>query len=91
MKLLIELKYLIIQLNKYTFKYRIWRKNICCTTKNCYDSLESSWRSEFYRSTKDLEEDETRFWEAVIKGYKNVLTEEFNFYLKLGHSENWKY
>ena len=27
-------------------------------------------------------------FEAVIKGYKNVLTEEFNFYLKLGHSEN---
>ncbi len=37
-------------------------KIFAITKKNYYDSLEATLRCEFYRRTKDLEEDETRFF-----------------------------
>ena len=60
------------------------------STKNFYDSIEATWRCEFYRRTKDLDADENRFCEAAIKGFKNILTNEFKFYLKVCHSEKCK-
>ena len=59
-------------------------------TKNFYDSIEATWRCEFYRRTKDLDADENRFCEAAIKGFKNIITKEFKFYLKMHHSEKCK-
>ena len=54
-------------------------KIFAITAKNYYDSLEATLRCEFYRRTKDLEEDETRFCEAAIKGFKNVLQKNIIF------------
>ena len=34
-----------------------------------------------------IQTDENRFCEAAIKGFKNVITNEFKFYLKMNHSE----
>ena len=70
---------MIIQLNNIPLNIEYEGKIFAISTKNYYDSLEATWRCEFYRRTKDLEE-EIRFCEAAIKGFKNVLTKEYNFY-----------
>ena len=45
---------------------------------------ESHWR------TKDLEADKNKFFKAVTKVFKNILKNEYNFYLRNGHSEKSK-
>ena len=67
------LKLLLIQLNiipLYIIKYE--GKIYKVSTKNYYDSIEATWRCEFYRRTKDLDADENRFCDAAIKGFRNI-------------------
>ena len=56
-------------------------------TNNYYEKIESTWKCEYYRRTKDKPKNKTRFCDATIKGIRDILNDKFNFYLKESHSD----
>ena len=68
----------IIKYNQRIFKI---------STNDFFEKLEATWRCKFYSRIKDKPKDVKQFCNSTIKGIRNIISDEYKFYLKENHTD----
>ena len=64
----------IIEYNQRIFKI---------STNDFFEKLEAKWKWKYFRRIKDKPKDAKQFCNSTIKGIKNIISDEYKFYLNM--------